>query len=251
MGQGGLQSTVIVDFGIGEGGVEGAALFVHGGQGCHLGQGTAVGGEFVQVPLQPENGAVLVDERIIALPRHTAAAGGEDQAGFLAQLLQYPGLPCPENIVLIGMPGSGKTTVGKVLAERLGKTFVDADEELVKMAGKPIPEIFAEDGEEVFRAWETKVLEELGKKSGLILSTGGGCVTKERNYPLIHQNGTIFWLKRDLNKLPTDGRPLSQVTPLAAMYEKRRPLYAAFADAEIDNDGTLEATLAQIMEELK
>ena len=156
-----------------------------------------------------------------------------------------------ENIVLIGMPGSGKSTVGKALADRLGKTFVDADEELVKMAGKPIPEIFAEDGEEVFRAWETKVLEELGKKSGLILSTGGGCVTKERNYPLIHQNGTIFWLKRDLNKLPTDGRPLSQVTPLTAMYEKRRPLYAAFADAEIDNDGALEATLAQIMEELK
>ena len=156
-----------------------------------------------------------------------------------------------ENIVLIGMPGSGKTTVGKALAERLGKTFVDADEELVKMAGKPIPEIFAEDGEDVFRAWETRVLEELGKKSGLILSTGGVCVTRERNYPLIHQNGTIFWLKRDLNKLPTDGRPLSQVTPLAAMYEKRRPLYAAFADAKIDNDGALENTLAQIMEELK
>ena len=156
-----------------------------------------------------------------------------------------------ENIVLIGMPGSGTTTVGKALAERLGKTFVDADEELVKMAGKPIPEIFAEDGEDVFRAWETRVLEELGKKSGLILSTGGGCVTRERNYPLIHQNGTIFWLKRDLNKLPTDGRPLSQVTPLAAMYEKRRPLYAAFADAKIDNDGALENTLAQIMEELK
>ena len=156
-----------------------------------------------------------------------------------------------ENIVLIGMPGSGKTTVGKALAERLDKTFVDADEELVKMAGKPIPEIFAEDGEDVFRAWETKVLEELGKKSGLILSTGGGCVTKDRNYPLLHQNGTIFWLKRDLNKLPTDGRPLSQVTPLTAMYEKRRPLYAAFADAEIDNDGDLVDTLAQIMEELK
>ena len=156
-----------------------------------------------------------------------------------------------ENIVLIGMPGSGKTTVGKALAEKLGKTFVDADEELVKMAGKSIPEIFAEDGEEVFRAWETRVLEELGKKSGLILSTGGGCVTKERNYPLIHQNGTIFWLKRDIQKLPTDGRPLSQTGKLAAMYEIRRPLYAAFADVTIDNDGALEDTLAQITEELK
>ena len=156
-----------------------------------------------------------------------------------------------ENIILIGMPGCGKTTVGKALAEHLGKTFVDADEELVKLADKPIPDIFAEDGEEIFRAWETKVLEDLGKRSGLILSTGGGCVTKERNYPLIHQNGTIFWLKRDIGKLPTDGRPLSQTGKLAAMYEIRRPLYAAFADAEIDNDGTLEATLTQITEELK
>ena len=156
-----------------------------------------------------------------------------------------------ENIVLIGMPGCGKTTVGKVLAEKLGKTFVDADEELVKLAGKSIPEIFAEDGEEVFRAWETRTLTELGKKSGLILSTGGGCVTRGHNYPLLHQNGTIFWLKRDLDKLPTDGRPLSQAGKLAAMYEIRRPLYAAFADTVIDNDGALEDTLAQIMEELK
>ena len=155
-----------------------------------------------------------------------------------------------ENIVLIGMPGCGKTTVGKALAEKLGRTFVDADEELVKLAGKSIPEIFAQDGEEVFRAWETKTLAELGKKSGLILSTGGGCVTRERNYPLIHQNGTIFWLKRALGKLPTDGRPLSQTGRLAAMYEIRRPLYEAFADNVIDNDGALEDTMAQIMEEL-
>ena len=76
-----------------------------------------------------------------------------------------------ENIVLIGMPGCGKSTVGKALADRLGKTFVDADEELVKMAGKTIPEIFAEDGEEVFREWETKVLSGLGRKSGLVLAT--------------------------------------------------------------------------------
>ena len=156
-----------------------------------------------------------------------------------------------ENIVLIGMPGCGKTTVGKALAECLGKTFVDADEELVKMAGKPIPQIFAEDGEEVFREWETRVLTELGKKSGLILSTGGGCVSRERNYPLLHQNGTIFWLKRDLNKLPTDGRPLSQTGKLTAMYEIRRPLYEAFADTVIDNDGCLEDTVAQIMEEFQ
>ena len=153
-----------------------------------------------------------------------------------------------ENIVLIGMPGCGKTTIGKALAEKTGRTFADADEKIVELAGKSIPEIFAEDGEEVFRAWETQALAELGKQSGLILSTGGGCVTRERNYPLLHQNGTIFWLKRDLHKLPTDGRPLSQMGKLADMYEKRRPLYETFADTVIDNDGTLEESLAQFTE---
>ena len=153
-----------------------------------------------------------------------------------------------ENIILVGMPGCGKSTVGQALAERLGKTFVDADAEIVKLAGKPIPEIFADDGEEVFRDWETKALEAIGKRSGLVIATGGGCITKERNYPLLHQNGTIFWLKRELDKLPTDGRPLSQSNRLIDLYQKRRPLYEAFADCIISNDGTQEETLAQFME---
>lgn len=153
-----------------------------------------------------------------------------------------------ENIVLIGMPGCGKSTVGQALAEKLGKTFVDADAEIVKLAGKPIPAIFAEDGEEVFRSWETKALEQLGKGSGQVIATGGGCVTRQRNYPLLRQNGTVFWLRRDIAKLPTDGRPLSQANKLTEMYTIRRPLYAAFSDCEIDNEGTLEETLAQITE---
>ena len=153
-----------------------------------------------------------------------------------------------QNVVLIGMPGCGKSTVGKAMAESLGKTFVDADEEIVRLAGKPIPAIFADDGEDVFRDWETMALAELGKKSGLVIATGGGCVTKARNFPLLHQNGTIFWLKRDLEKLPTDGRPLSQANKLSNMYEIRRPLYEGFSDHEIDNDGPLEETIAQIME---
>ena len=153
-----------------------------------------------------------------------------------------------ENIVLIGMPGCGKSTVGQALAVQTGKTVVDADEEIIRLAGKPIPQIFAEDGEEVFRAWETKALDALGKRSGLIIATGGGCVTRERNYPLLHQNGTIFWLQRDLSKLPTDGRPLSQANQLTDMYNTRRPLYQRFADVTVGNDGELEDTLAQIME---
>ena len=151
-----------------------------------------------------------------------------------------------QNIVLIGMPGCGKSTVAQALAKKLGRKAVDADEEIVRCAGKTVPEIFAEDGEEAFREWETKVLNELGKQSSLIIATGGGCVTRERNYPLLHQNATIFWLERDITLLPTEGRPLSQSTTLTEMYRKRRPLYEQFADCRIDNNGSPEETIAAI-----
>ena len=152
-----------------------------------------------------------------------------------------------ENIILIGMPGSGKTTVGKLVAEKLGKPFVDADEEIVRLAGKSIPEIFAQDGESAFRDWETSVLSALGKESGLVIATGGGCVTRKSNYPLLHQNGTIFCLQRDLSKLAVDGRPLSQANKLEALYHTRKPLYEAFADFMVDNDGDIHVAADQIL----
>ncbi len=152
-----------------------------------------------------------------------------------------------QNIVLIGMPGCGKSTVGAALADALGRTLMDADTEIIRLAGKPIPAIFYQDGEEAFRQWETKALEILGKQSGLILATGGGCVTKARNFPLLHQNGRIFWLQRDLRVLPADGRPLSQTNSMEEMFMVRRPMYQAFADLSIDNNGTLEETVAAIL----
>ncbi len=152
-----------------------------------------------------------------------------------------------ENIILIGMPGCGKSTVGKLLAEKLGKTFVDADEELVKTYGVDIPTIFATEDEAGFRAKETEVLEALGKQAGLVIATGGGCVTQDRNYPLLHQNGTIFWLTRDLAKLPSDGRPLSQVMKMEDMYRVRKPLYERFSDYIMNNNDAPEATVAEIL----
>ena len=156
-----------------------------------------------------------------------------------------------KNIVLIGMPGCGKTTIGTLLAEKLGRTLADADEKIISLAGKSIPDIFAQDGEPTFRDWETKALTELGKQSGLVIATGGGCVTQKRNYPLLHQNGYLVWLERDCRVLPTDGRPLSQANDLGKMYAVRKPLYEAFADIRVENTGTPAETVQKILDALE
>ena len=156
-----------------------------------------------------------------------------------------------KNIVLIGMPGCGKSTIGTLLAEKLGRTLADADEKIISLAGKSIPEIFAQDGEPTFRDWETKALTELGKQSGLVIASGGGCVTQKRNYPLLHQNGYLVWLERDCRVLPTDGRPLSQANDLGKMYAVRKPLYEAFADIRVENTGTPAETVQKILDALE
>ena len=142
-----------------------------------------------------------------------------------------------QNIILIGMPGCGKTTLAKRLAERLNRPLYEADEEIV-----------AREGEDGFRKRETEVLRELGKLSGAVISTGGGCVTREENYPLLHQNGMMIWLKRDLAVLPKDGRPISLQSDLTELYAKREPLYRRFADAIVENDGGVDETLERILE---
>ena len=152
------------------------------------------------------------------------------------------------NILLIGMPGSGKSTVGAALAEKLGRRLVDADALIVEKAGCTIPEIFEKDGEEGFRRIEHEVLCEISKESGLVIATGGGVVTRPENMDPMRQNSLIVWLLRDLNKLPRDGRPLSQKNPLAEMFKVREPLYRAAADCIADNNGSLEDTVNQILE---
>lgn len=151
-----------------------------------------------------------------------------------------------QNTILIGMPGCGKSTVGKLLAAQLGQEFVDVDMYIEQLAQKTIPTIFQEGGEAAFRALESQALRELGKRSGLVIATGGGCVTQAQNYPLLHQNGNIIWIKRDLNLLPTNGRPLSQKTSLQSMYQQRQNLYAVFADHTVVNETTLEEATAVI-----
>ena len=150
------------------------------------------------------------------------------------------------NIVLIGMPGSGKTTVGQALAELTGREAIDIDQRIVERAGRSIPDIFAQEGEAAFRALEREETANAGKLSGKIILTGGGVVKDPRNYGSLHQNGRIYHLVRDLNALPTDGRPLSQGADLKAMWAQRAPLYARFRDVEIDNDGSIQETADKI-----
>ena len=154
-----------------------------------------------------------------------------------------------QNVILIGMPGCGKSTIGKYLAKELGRKLVDADAEIVKRIGD-IPAYFAAHGEEAFRQVETEVLRELGKQSGLVIATGGGCVTRPENYPVLHQNGRIVWIRRDLSELPTNGRPVSQRDGVAAIYEARKPLYTRFADVIVDNEGTIGEVITEILKKL-
>lgn len=156
-----------------------------------------------------------------------------------------------ENIVLVGMPSSGKSSLGRLLAERLGRPLYESDVWVEEAAAMPISHIFESQGEEVFRRLETRALEDLGKLSGAVISTGGGCVTRPENYPLLHQNGRILWLRRSTDKLEKTGRPISLSTDLDELYRRREPLYRAFADLEISNDGSLEEALERALEVLR
>lgn len=171
----------------------------------------------------------------------------DEKIGEITEALRKEAL----NTVLIGMPGCGKSSIAKLLSEKLSRSVIEADALIEEKAGMSIPEIFADRGEEGFRKLETEVLAEQGKLSGKIISTGGGCVTRQENYPLLHQNGTIVWIKRNLSLLPKDGRPLSLKNDLSEMYEKRKPCYERFADIVINNDGEPEAAAQRILEALK
>lgn len=156
-----------------------------------------------------------------------------------------------QNVVLVGMPGCGKTTVGRAVAAALSRPFFDADEVLEQNAGKSIPDIFREEGEAGFRARETEVLRDLCRQSGTVIATGGGAVTVPENHDILRQNSRVFFLDRAIEALPTDGRPVSQRDGVRALYEKRLPLYRAVCDRQVDANGGVETVAARILEALE
>lgn len=153
------------------------------------------------------------------------------------------------NISLVGMPSCGKTTLGRALARKLGRTFVDLDEEIVRAAGCSIPEIFEAQGEEGFRALEAAQAARFGKESRLLISCGGGAVKRAENVRALRQNGVILFIDRPLEALTVGGgRPLSSSPEaLRTMEAQRRPLYEAAADAVVRNDGTVEQAVSRAL----
>ena len=153
------------------------------------------------------------------------------------------------NLILVGMPGCGKSTLGQAVAAALQREFVDCDAEIVRRAGKSIPEIFAQDGEGAFRALESSVLADVCRGHGLVISTGGGAVLRAENRDAMRQNGRVCLIRRALALLPRDGRPLSaSEDAVARLWEARRAAYETAADFPVENDGTVEEAAEKIRE---
>ncbi len=154
-----------------------------------------------------------------------------------------------QNIVLVGMPGSGKSTIGKALAEKLGRDFVDTDDIITQRHGV-ISEIFSEFGESYFRDRESEAVRDTAKQSSLVIATGGGAILRQENVDMLRQNGVIFFLNRPLEDIiPTDDRPLSSnLNDLKRLFEERYDKYKSSADFEIFVDGNIESSVMKILE---
>ncbi len=156
-----------------------------------------------------------------------------------------------KNIILIGMPGCGKSSVGKLVAETLSRPFFDADLVFYDKFGISPADTINKYGEEEFRNMEHNVILELGKMSGAIIACGGGVVTRDENYAPLHQNGTIFYIERKLENLKTEGRPLSQSEGVSTLYQKRLPMYNRFCDYKIVSNEIKLDTVNKIIDAVK
>lgn len=200
--------------------------------------------------IRAENGLyMLVAQAVLAAEAFTGMQFGQDVTdGIFAGLVFEK-----RNIVLTGMPSSGKSTIGRILSEKLGRELVDTDEEIVKRAGMPITEIFRTKGEKAFRDLETETIQEVSASGGKVLSTGGGAVLRKRNVDLLKSNGTVVFFDRPLEALlPSDDRPLADdVEKLRRLYTERLPVYTASADVILQVGGTPEQTTEKLLEKLK
>ena len=216
----------------------------------------------LDVIYNPDKTALVLDAEARGLP----SAGGlymlVEQARLAAELFTGRDIPEDEtariharlrgealNLILIGMPGCGKSRIGRALAGRMGRPFVDCDDEIERRAGRTIPRIFAESGEAAFRDLERRVISEVCKEKGQVIATGGGAILSAENVRAMRQNGRLIRIERDLGALSTEGRPLSKSPEaLRQMQRARGPLYAAAADGTIQNNAAPEEAVARAQE---
>ena len=151
------------------------------------------------------------------------------------------------NIVLVGMPGSGKTRIARSLAQNLGWPMLDTDEMIIQRTGRSPSDIIINDGEPAFRDIEMEIIEDTALTANCIISTGGGCVTRSENYYPLHRNSLVVWIRRDLALLSTEDRPLSQTADISFMYQKRYPMYEYFSDMIVENNGSIEDAVNEIV----
>lgn len=156
-----------------------------------------------------------------------------------------------KNVVLVGMPGCGKSTAGRLLAQKLGREFIDTDSLIVENEKMPIPGIFEKYGEKYFRDCETEAVKTAGKMSGRIIATGGGAILRDENKTALRQNSVVVFLCRDISTLSIDGRPLSKTNKLNEMFENRLPHYKAVSDIAVEVDSDPEVTVERILKGLE
>lgn len=154
------------------------------------------------------------------------------------------------NISLVGMPGAGKTTVGRILAEKLGMEFCDTDEGIEKIAGESPEKIIEKYGEERFREIESETVKSLSALKGAVIVTGGGTILREKNVEKLRSCGVVIWLGRDLNLLAQNNRPLSKNMPISRLFKQREGYYVAASDKKIENDEAAEKTAEKIITEI-
>lgn len=218
----------------------------------------------LDVIYNPERTALLLEAEELGIPHinglymlvaqavkaYEFFTGDEAEKGIIQKITDEIAFDT-KNVVMIGMPGCGKSTVGRIIADLMGRPFFDADGEFTKMHSITPAEAITTLGEDKFREMEHETLCTLGKESGAVIACGGGVITREYNYAPLHQNGTVVYLRRELSRLATNGRPLSQGKDLSALYESRRAGYERFADLQIDSTEVPEATAYLIIETLK
>lgn len=151
------------------------------------------------------------------------------------------------NIVLIGMPGSGKSTLGKLLAERLGRDYIDTDEQITSLYGD-IPTIISTEGESTFRDREREVVSRVSTYSGIVISTGGGAILDRENILSLRQNGVLVFVSRGLSLLATGGRPISQSVGVEKLWLERKDKYLSVADYVVVNDSDIDSAMRQLEE---